>query len=86
MPRLRAKNPHHLMRCLECRNIMDLTEAHLLACLERKESRGDFTRFDYPDKDPAMDGLLIYQKLENGNTVFDKRKVKPLNMDLREGR
>ena len=86
LPKLRAKNPHHLMRCLECRNIMDLAEAHLQACLERKETRGDFLRFDYPERDPALDDLLIYQRIKDGKTVFEKRKVAPLNMGLREGR
>ena len=38
LPKLMATNPHYLMRCLEVRNIMDMAEVHLQACLERKET------------------------------------------------
>ena len=74
------------MRALECRNLIDLAEAHMLACLQRKETRGDFIRFDYPEKDPSLDDMLLYQRIEDEKTVFEMRKVKPLNMELREGR
>ena len=40
LPEMTAKNPHYLMRALEARNIMDLAELHMRACLERRESRG----------------------------------------------
>ncbi len=86
LPKLMAKNPHYLMRALECRNLMNLAEAHMLACLERKETRGDFIRFDYLEKDPSLDDMLLYQRMEDGKAVFEMRKVKPLNMELREGR
>ena len=86
LPKLMAKNPHYLMRCLECRNIMDLAEVHMQACLERKETRGNFLRFDYPERNPSLDDLLIYQRIEDGKAVFEMRKVTPLNMELREER
>ena len=86
LPKLMAKNPHYLMRSLECRNIMDLAEVHMQACLERKETRGAFFRRDYPKRNSALDDLLIYQRLAKGKAVFEMRKVTPLNMELREER
>jgi succinate dehydrogenase/fumarate reductase flavoprotein subunit len=48
LPKLMAENPHYLMRCLEVRNIMDMAELHFKASLERKETRGQHIRLDYP--------------------------------------
>ena len=31
---------------------MDIAELYMQACLQRKETRGDFFRLDYPEKDP----------------------------------
>ena len=68
------------MRALEVRNIMDVAEAHLLACLERTESRGWHQRMDYPDADPAWDNKLLYQRFENGEHVFEKRELPPMTL------
>ncbi len=78
IPQLKAKNPHELMRCLEVRNIMDVAEAHMQVCLERKETHGSHYRLDYPEPDPSQDDLRTYQRLENGQPVLEMRKVKPL--------
>ena len=78
LPKLMAKNPHYLMRCLEARNIMDLAELHIKACLERKETRGNHIRLDYPEKDPSRDNMLTYQRLEDGKPVLEIRKVPDL--------
>jgi len=86
LPKLVARNPHQLMRALEVRNIMDMSELHLQASMNRKETRGRFTRSDYPETDPALDGLLTYQRLEKGKPVLEMRKRPPLNMDSREER
>ena len=75
LPKLTAKNPHHLMRCLEVRNIIDLAELHINACLERKETRGNYIRNDYPEKDPSRDNMLTYQRTENGKSVLEIREV-----------
>jgi succinate dehydrogenase/fumarate reductase flavoprotein subunit len=82
IPRLMAKNPHYLMRCLEVRNILDLAKVHIQACMERKETRGDCLRLDYPERAPSLDGKLQFQKLENGKLVSSMRKLTPLNMEV----
>ncbi len=76
--RLKAKNPHYLMRALECRNIMDLVELHIAACLVRKETRGQFIRLDYTEKDPSRDNMITMQRLVNGEPVLDIREVPDL--------
>ncbi len=78
LPQLAAKNPHHLMRCLEVRNLFDVAELHIQSTLNRKESRGRYLRLDYPERDPALDGLLSYQRLENGQPILEMRKVTPM--------
>ena len=86
LPKLMAKNPHYLMRCLEVRNIMDLAEVYINACLERKETRGNHIRLDYPDRDPLRDSMLTYQRLEKGKPVLDIRPVPELKPEYaREG-
>jgi succinate dehydrogenase/fumarate reductase flavoprotein subunit len=77
-PKLMAKNPHYLMRCLEAKNIMDLTELHLQACLERKESRGNYLRMDHPERDPKRDNMVTYQRLKNGKPVLEIKEVPDL--------
>jgi len=80
LPRLMAKNPHYLIRALEVRNLMDVADLHLAACMERKETRDDYIRIDYPEKDPALEGMLLYQRLDNGKPKADFRKVKPMQL------
>jgi len=50
------------------------------ACMERKETRNRYIRLDYPEQDPALDGLLLYQRLENGKLVFEMRKLTPIKL------
>ncbi len=77
---LSAKNPHYLLGCLEARNILDMAIVDMQAILERKETRGVFVRLDYPDRDPAMDGKLIFQRLKNGKPMVELRE----RVDLKE--
>jgi len=86
LPKLIAKNSHYLMRALEVRNLMDVAEMHIRACLERKETRGSYIRVDYPEQDLALEDKLLYQRLEGGKMVFEMRERIPLNMELREDR
>jgi succinate dehydrogenase / fumarate reductase flavoprotein subunit len=39
------------IECLELDNLMEVAEATAIAALERKESRGAHSRYDYPDRD-----------------------------------
>jgi succinate dehydrogenase/fumarate reductase flavoprotein subunit len=80
LPKLMARNPHYLMRCLEVRNILLMSELHMQACLERKETRGVFQRLDYPERDTSRDNKVTYQCLENGKPVlklWDVPELKP---------
>ena len=69
LPKLMAKNPHYLMRAFEVQNLMDISELHMQASLEREESRGAHTRLDYPDQDLALDGMKLRQKQEVANLL-----------------
>jgi succinate dehydrogenase / fumarate reductase flavoprotein subunit len=87
LPALMANNPHYLMRTLECRNIMDLVEVHIAACLERKETRGQFIRLDYTEKDPSRDNIVTIQRLENGKSMMELREAPDLKPEyLKEGK
>jgi len=79
-------NPHHLMRALEVRNLFDVSQLHIEATMERKETRIDFIRLDYPEPDPAWDDMLSYQRLENGKRLFETRKQAEIDMDYVEER
>ena len=84
MPKLMAKNPHYLMRCLEVRNLMEMAELHLNACLNRNESRGNYIRTDYPKSDPSRDSILTFQRMEKGNPVMEMREVTDLKPEYAE--
>jgi len=75
LPKLTARNPHELMRALEVRNIMDLAELHLQACLERRETRGSHIRLDYPERDPSRDNMLTHQRMEGGKAVLEIKEA-----------
>jgi succinate dehydrogenase/fumarate reductase flavoprotein subunit len=75
LPKLMAKNPHYLMRVHECRNVMDLAEVHMNAVLERKESRGNHIRVDYPERDKSLDNMVTYQRLKDGKSVLERKKI-----------
>lgn len=81
LPKLIAQNSHYLMGCLECRNILDLAEVHVQASLERKETRGDFIRFDYPRTDPMWTNKCIFQRMEDGKAVLEIREMPELKPD-----
>ena len=78
LPKLMAKNPHYLMRCLEARNLMDMAELHINACLNRNESRGNYVRLDYPESDEARDSMLTFQRMEKGQPVIEIREIRDL--------
>jgi len=51
---------------------------HIAACLVRKETRGQFIRLDYTEKDPSRDNMITMQRLVNGEPVLDIREVPDL--------
>jgi succinate dehydrogenase/fumarate reductase flavoprotein subunit len=81
---LHAKTPHYLLGCLEARNILEMSILDMQAILERKETRGVFIRQDYPEKDPEMEGKLIFQRLEDGKPVMELRERVDLKPEYRE--
>ena len=80
-----AKNPHYLLGCLEVRNVLSLSELEMQAVLARKETRGNFISLDYPDKDPAMDGKIICQKLVDGKSRLEIKDQIGLKDEYRGG-
>lgn len=85
LPKLMAKNPHYLMRCLEVRNIMDLAELHFQGCLERKETRGNYIRLDYPERDSSRDNGCTLQRLEKGKPLLERLEIPELNPEYLKG-
>ncbi len=84
--RLTARNPHYLMRALECRNILHLTEIHLDACLERRETRGQFIRLDYTERDPSRDNMVTLQYLEKGQPKLEIKEAPDLRPEYLEAK
>jgi succinate dehydrogenase/fumarate reductase flavoprotein subunit len=57
---------------------MDVADLHFQAALHRKETRLMHVRLDYPKSDPALDGKLLYQRLEKGSPVIEMRSMNPM--------
>ena len=51
---------------LEVLNLLDIAELVLLAMNERKESRGQLRREDYPFTNPALNAFLIFRRQDSG--------------------
>jgi len=64
----RARNPHELMRVLECQSRIVVGEMIMHASLARKASSRPlgFNRLDYPDMDPPEWNKFITTRLEDG--------------------
>ena len=67
-----ARNPHELMRVLECFSILTVGEMIMHASLARKASSKwlNLYRTDYPEVDPPDWNKLIATRLENGEIKF----------------
>jgi succinate dehydrogenase/fumarate reductase flavoprotein subunit len=66
---LRGNNPHDLYHCLEVLNLIDIVELVLLAVRERKESRGQAQRQDYPFMNPMLNKFLVITQ-KDGKPIF----------------
>ena len=78
-----ARNPHELMRTLECLSHITVGEIMMHASLARKASSKalDFKRMDYPDIDPPdWNKLVTLRRINGGVKVGDL----PLNYYLSE--
>jgi adenylylsulfate reductase subunit A len=68
LDRLKAENPHELMRCLETAELITVGEIMAAAALARKESRfiPYHYRLDFPDQDDAHWGGQILVSQQDG--------------------
>ncbi len=71
-----AKDQWQFNRCLEVFNLLDLSEATLIAADERKETRGRHYRADYPFSNAALDRTLLSIKQLNGKPVTEWKRLK----------
>ena len=78
VPRLKADNIRDLIKSLECSNLSWVGEMVARCALERKESRGQHTRDDYPERDDKNCLNWITVK-KDGDRV--KPVVKPIPFD-----
>ena len=54
------------------------------ACLERKETRVEFIRLDYPKEDPSMGNKVIFQRMEDEKAVLEIGEMSRLRPELEE--
>jgi len=67
---LKASNQNELRHCLEVLNLLDIAELVLLAVQERKESRGQVRRQDYPFPNPMFDKKSLVLSLSDGKPAL----------------
>jgi len=70
---IRAGNQHEVMRCLEVLNLIELGELVFTGALERRETRGNHVRLDYPLTNPRMNKQVQIQKRIDGKPVTEWR-------------
>ena len=75
LPRMAAKDPHYLMKCIEVREIALVSELYLRASLMRKESRAGHFRADYPERDYENWLCWIIAHEEGDDIKLDKKPV-----------
>lgn len=79
LPKVKAGNPHELMRAAEVRNIMTVAEIHMAASLFRTESvpygRHFLHRLDHPTQHPTWYRQRVVVKKEDGEMNLYKRKT-----------
>jgi succinate dehydrogenase/fumarate reductase flavoprotein subunit len=75
--RVCARNPHELMRAVECLTRMKVGEVIMHASLNRKASSSflAFQRLDYPEVDPEDWNKLVTIRLEDGGVKVGERPV-----------
>lgn len=98
VPKLKASNPHELVRAQEVINILTNAEIVILSSLARKASSKHlhFLRTDYPDMDPADWHKFILIKQKDADIQIEKKSIdyygsleenyRAHNKDVLEGR
>ena len=77
LPRMAAKEPHYLMKLMEVRGIILLSELFVRASLARTESRAGHFRVDYPDRD-EKNGLCWYVASQGKEGISIRCEPMPL--------
>lgn len=70
-----ARNQHELMHCLEVINSFDVGESVFISALERKETRNDFIRSDYPFMNPQYNNKMLICKKMYGKPTTEWRNT-----------
>jgi L-aspartate oxidase len=70
-----AGNQHEMGRCLEVLNLIDLGELVFLGAMDRKETRGNHIRVDYPLTNPRFNKKVHIVKKVDGKPVVEWRDV-----------
>ncbi len=89
LPELGATNSHELMRCMEVRNLFDVSEMHIRASLMRKETRFarmgmmHHIRLDYPERDPAWRKWIVVRR-RGEEMMLSTREVPRLKEEVRK--
>ena len=72
---MRAGNQHEAGRCLEVQNLMELGELIFLGAMDRKETRGNHVRVDYPLTNPRYNKKVHIVRKVDGKPVVEWREV-----------
>ena len=72
---MRAGNQHEVGRCLEVLNLIDLGELVFLGAMDRKETRGNHVRIDYPLTNPRFNKKVHIVKKVDGKPVTEWREA-----------
>jgi succinate dehydrogenase/fumarate reductase flavoprotein subunit len=71
-----AANQHELMHCLEVLSSFDVGELVFVSSLERKETREDYIRADYPFKNRQYDNKVVICRKVNGQPHTEWRQMR----------
>ena len=73
-PSLVARNAHELMRVLEVKDIIEISQLHAKSAIMRTESRliPVHYRDDHPELDPDWDGMVITAKKKGDEIEYEK--------------
>jgi len=77
VPMLYASNPHELMRALEVKDIIQISELHAQFALRRTESRmaPAHYREDYPNMDPAWEDMIVTARKIGGEITYNRERL-----------
>ena len=89
IPELGATDAHGMVRCMEVRNLFDVSEMHIRASLARKETRFarmgmmHHIRLDYPERNPSWRKWIVVKK-KGEEMTLSTREVPKLKEGVRK--